>query len=109
MPALVTATVLRWRVDVVGGQPTVTLDNQKTVELIVGDGAPNNDFSPVIAKYIRDAPDADKNALLDDAKDGLLQVARYQSTPVTPPAVPLARKLMALGAAGGAAGAVAKP
>jgi hypothetical protein len=96
MPALVTATVLRWRVDVIGQQPVVTLAGQHPVELIVGDGTTNTDFSPIIAEYIRTAQAADRDGLLADARDGLLQVARYQSTPVTPPQVPLTRRAQAL-------------
>ncbi len=97
MPALLTATVLHWRAEVIGGQEVVTLaKDPRRVELYVEDGAADADFSPIIAEYIRTEPGAVPGELLKDARDGLLQVVRFESTPVTRPAVPLTRRAQLL-------------
>ena len=99
MPALLTATVLRWRVEVIGEEPFVSLANHRRVELFVEDESADADFSPIIAEFIRTTKDADPNTLLEEARDGLLQVVRHESTAVTRPAVPSTRRAQLLRAA----------
>jgi hypothetical protein len=92
MPAIVSATVVRWGVVNRSGQAPVTYFMKSApITVYVGDGAAENDKSGVIgviAQYILDAGQAEREDLLKAARDGLLQVTSISRSPLTPPAVP---------------------
>jgi hypothetical protein len=89
MPAIVSATVLQWKVDRNGGTPIVEFASSKPISVYVGDGTNDTDVSAIIAEYILKAPNAAKEKeLLKAARDGLLQVTGLNRLEVVPPAVP---------------------
>ena len=88
MPAIVTATVLRWVVGGDGKTETVKYFDSTPISMFVADGANNADFSPIIAEYILKADQKDQSELLRAARDGLLQVTSVNRISVTPPGVP---------------------
>jgi hypothetical protein len=88
MPAIVSAAVLRWAVDRDRQPPIVNFVGRKTVSLYAADGNESGDVSGIIGQYILDSPQAQHAALLQAARDGLLQVIEVKRTNVTPPAVP---------------------
>jgi hypothetical protein len=89
MPAIVTATVLEWKVDRSGQKPVVEFVSSTPISIYVGDGTHTTDFSAVIAAYILKNPNGERQKeLLKAARDGLLQVSGLVRTEVVPPAVP---------------------
>lgn len=86
MTALVTATVLRWEVK--GNPATVHYVDSTPIKMVVGDGVNSADVTPVIAEYILKANGSKYKALLEAARDGLLQVTEMSRIPLTKPAVP---------------------
>jgi hypothetical protein len=95
VPTLITAHVLRWQVQVVGTEVVVNLVSNDPVSFIAPNGGNSNDPSPVLLHYIMSRPAAQREDLFADFADNLLQVVRYQATPVTAPAVPPARRALA--------------
>ena len=104
MPALVTATVVRWKVDRTQTPHVTVLRDTRPVSLVVADGANTADLSPLLGQYILDVtrPDATKSdatkpekpaptcmELVEAMRDGLLQAYAPQRTQFTAPPVPL--------------------
>jgi hypothetical protein len=89
MPAIVLGTVVRWVVDWYCETPTVNYCSSKEVSAYVPDGSDgSNDRSVLIAKYILESEDEDKEDLLEDALYGLLQAIEIRRVPVVRPSVP---------------------
>jgi hypothetical protein len=91
MPAIVTATIVRWAVDRTGQTPIVNFVSATPFSMYVADGTNSSDFSPVIAQFILDTAQnnpQDQADLLAASRDGLLQVTGYQRTAIASPAVP---------------------
>ena len=89
MPAIVTATVLEWKVDRSGQKPVVEFVSSTPISLYLGDGTHTTDFSAIIAAYILKNPNEERQKeLLKAARDGLLQVTGLSRSEVVPPAVP---------------------
>ena len=95
MPAILTATVIRWRVE--GDPPVVAYGDEGQVRLYTSDGSERAGSSEVmiIAQYILDsAKRAEKDRgdvvveLLQNARDGLLEVTDVDRREVRPPPVP---------------------
>jgi hypothetical protein len=87
MPALVTATVLRWDVDWDCEPPDVYFGDSETVRIYVADGEEAGEVSAIIGQYIIEH-EGDEKELLQAARDGLLQVIDIYRAKVTAPAVP---------------------
>jgi hypothetical protein len=87
MPALVTATVLRWDVDWDYEPPDVYFVDSESVTIYVADGQEAGDVSAIIGQYIIEH-EGDEKELLQAARDGLLQVIDIYRANVTAPAVP---------------------
>jgi hypothetical protein len=89
MPAIVLGTVVRWIVDWDSEPPTVNYSSSKPISAYVADGSDeSNDRSALIAKYILESEDKDKQELLAEALYGLLQVIDIRRVSVVPPTVP---------------------
>jgi hypothetical protein len=76
MPAIVTATVVRWEVNqdsLKTIEPFVEFVDAKNITLYV-EGSEDTEASALIAEYIESAPDDEKKKLLEAARVGLLQV-----------------------------------
>ncbi len=99
MPAIVTATVIRWRVvDRAGHQgdhcvPCVAFEDCEMDCFYIGEGGNVPDQSPIIAQYIlkkiKANPQVNRDQLLSDAANGLLQVVVHNRVTVAPPPVPV--------------------
>jgi hypothetical protein len=86
MPAIVSATVLRWAVDRSGPTPIVNFVSSTPVSMYIGDG-PNTDPLQIIGAYSLSVG-GDPRDLLRALNDGLLQVTNVTRVSVTPPPVP---------------------
>ena len=92
MPAIVNATVVLWKkVEPANAEPKVVYADAKLVTVYVVDESEDTDAA-IIAAYIlefKDEKTADeKLAMLQAARDGLLQVIGVERLLVTPPPVP---------------------
>jgi hypothetical protein len=86
MPAIVSATVMRWAVDKSGPMPIVSYVSSTPISMYVGDG-PATDPLQIIGQYALSAG-GDLKDLLGALRDGLLQVTNVTRVPITPPPVP---------------------
>ncbi len=93
MPAIVSATVVRWVV--MNPEATdpddryVEYKDNKDVSLYVEDASQENVASEIIAEYILDPRhEKEKDILLAAARDGLLQVVGIKRLEIIPPPVP---------------------
>ena len=93
MPAIVSATVLRWAVDRSGPTPIVNFVSSTPVSMYIGDG-PNTDPLQIIGAYSLSVG-GDPRDLLRALNDGLLQVTNVTRVSVTPPPVPPAPPMSA--------------
>jgi hypothetical protein len=87
MPALITATVLRWDVDWDCEPPNVYFVDSESVTIYVADGEEAGEVSAIVGQYIIEH-EGDEKELLQAARDGLLQVIEIYRAKVTAPAVP---------------------
>jgi hypothetical protein len=89
MPSLNTFALIRWRVDWVGGTPTVNPEvaPPATFTMLVPDGATSTD-AQVIAQYVLGLAAADQQAFIQLVRDGLATVVPVQKTAVAVPPVP---------------------
>ena len=87
MPAIVTATVIRWEVE---DEEEPTFYNEKLVSTYVGEADDGSLEVMIIAKYIlEEASEEDQILeLLEAARDGLLQVTNIEKREVKPPSAP---------------------
>ena len=85
MPAIVSATVVRWKVEKEDNKRVVVFDSSERIHTYVGTS--DGDTSAIIAAYILAHPGKEK-VLLEDAQAGLLQVIGIERLEVTPPEVP---------------------
>jgi hypothetical protein len=90
MPAIVSATVLEWKVVDPGGRtPVVEFVSSTLISIYVGDGTNDTDVAAITAAYILENPNEENEKdLLKAARDGLLQVTGLNRLEVVPPAVP---------------------
>lgn len=100
MPALVTATVVRWEVDWDQTPPVTCLRDSRQVSLVVPDGANTADLSPLLGQYIVDTadpaePGASYKRLVQAMRDGLPQAYAPQRTQFTAPPAPLRKSPLA--------------
>jgi len=89
MPAIVSATVIRWKVEQEGQKRIVVFDSSERIHTYVESS--ENASSAIIAAYI--LKQAGREAeLLEAARDGLLEVIGIECLEVKPPAVPPIRR-----------------
>jgi hypothetical protein len=92
MPAILTATVMRWEVEEdEEEEEELTFAGETPVSMYVGDVEDSQLEVMIVGKYILDGAAAglDLRELLEAARDGLLQVTNVDKREVTPPPVPL--------------------
>lgn len=89
MPALVTATVLRWAVV---DKTVKLLCSPCRITVVVSDSTSSTDITPVIGEYLLKASEGkgleETKKLIEAARDGLLQVIDMSRVPLTAPVVP---------------------
>jgi hypothetical protein len=94
MPAVVTATVIRWEVNqesLKTIEPFVEYVDAKNITFYV-EGSEETEASAIIAEYMKSASAEEKEMLLEAARVGLLQVVGVTRWPITPPGVPRIKK-----------------
>jgi hypothetical protein len=93
MPAVVTATVIRWEVNHENKtiEPFVEYVDATIIASYV-EGSEETEASAIIADYIERANHTEKDKLLEAARVGLLQVVGVTRWPITPPGVPRIKK-----------------
>jgi hypothetical protein len=93
MPAIVTATVIRWKVEEEESEEEArtVYDDEKQVSTYVGDATGSSLEVMIIGQYILDEAEDDEDELVEllkAARDGLLQVTQIKTQEVNPPPAP---------------------
>ena len=92
MATIVTATVIRWKVEDSQEEAQTYYDDEQQVSVYLGDddAADSSLQVMIIGQYILDQADDEKEfrELLEAARDGLLQVTNVAKQALHPPSVP---------------------
>jgi len=87
MPAIVTGLVVRWRVDETDkSKPKVVYASSEEIS-VYAESSEDSEVSAIIAEYILQQK-GDEVALLQAARNGLLEVVGIERLTVRPPPVP---------------------